>query len=255
MRLPYEGRQTRFGRQSRVPETWRNYDSSWVLGPRGDLSASDGLGPGLPFRVTATARMDSEPYFTASENNIQYLRASGRVQNADPDNDQQWSPYIAIAPRQDFVDGRQDQASARQDFNFGVQKRWNFDGGFQPAAAAGGTGSATVFSLGVNVYGQRRLRAPQASSSAIFFVPSASSKINDTFNLRVGAEVLRRRLDPNGSGFKRLDWEMTPVATFEVVLAKQLLGGNDDTRRLLAAPTLDLQQEYTSLWSNRSDGG
>ena len=238
-----------------VQEIWRRYDSSGFFEPRGDLSAADGLGPGLPFRVTATARIDSESYFRVSSSNAQYLRATGRVQYVDPNNDQQWSPYIAIVPRQDFIDTFQEQVSARQDFNFGVQKRWNFDSGLQLVPAAGSTSSSTVFSFGFNTFFQRRLREPQVSSSAWFFIPSASWRINDIFNVSVGAELLRRWLDPSASGFKRLDWEFTPVGTLEIVIPKAVFGGNDDTRRLLGAPAIDLQQDYTRLWSTRTDGG
>ncbi len=68
----------------------------------------------LPLRVTANVNSESDRYFRASDADLDKFGVAGRVQYVDPTNDQAFSPYVAIAPRWDYLPTFSDQISARR---------------------------------------------------------------------------------------------------------------------------------------------
>jgi hypothetical protein len=147
--------------------------------PFGNLSWAAPVG-GLPLRVSVSVNSGSDRYFRASDADLDKFGLSGRVQYVDPANDQAFSPYVAIAPRWDYLPTFSDQISARQNFNLGFNKTFNFDRSLAPIPIAGDTSGATVWSFGLTAFVQRRLREPQLSSSALFVIPSVSYIISKT---------------------------------------------------------------------------
>jgi hypothetical protein len=107
---------------------------SWEISPFGDVSVAAPIGP--LFRFTATGFGDVDRYFSASNADLDRLGGSLRLQYVDPNNDQAFSTYVAFAPRWEFAPTFSDQISARQDINVGFNKRFNFDGSFQPVPIA-----------------------------------------------------------------------------------------------------------------------
>ncbi len=226
----------------------RGGGSTLATSPFGGVSWAAPV-PNLPLRVTLSASTFLNRYFNASTFDNERISVSGRLQYVDPNNDQAFSPYFAIAPRWDYVDAYSDQVSARQDFNLGFNKRFNFDGSFQPVPASGNTAAATVWSLGMTAFVQRRLRQPQLSSSALFVIPSLSYVLSKDWNASFAVEVLNRWFDQNAVGQMRNDLEATPIATLEYVIPAAILGG-DRFAALLGRPALDMQGSYLKVWSS-----
>ena len=155
----------------------------------------------LPLRVTINANAESDRYFRTSDVDRDKFGLSGRLQYVDPTNDQAFSPYVAIAARWDYLPTFSDQISARQDFNLGFNKKFNFDGSLAPVPLAADTSASTVWSFGLTAFVQRRLREPQLSSSAMFVIPSVSYVISKDWNASVAVEFLGRWFDANSLGF------------------------------------------------------
>jgi hypothetical protein len=144
---------------------------TWGTFPVGNLSWAAPVGD-LPFRVSVNACSEFKRYFDASDVDIDRLTFSGRLQYVDPTNDQAFSPYFALTPRFSYLPTFSDQTEARQDFNLGFNKRFNFDGSFRPVPIAADTSAETVWSLGLTAFAQERFRQPQLSSDALFLIPS-----------------------------------------------------------------------------------
>ncbi len=208
----------------------------------------------LPLRVTANANAETDRYFRASDVDFDKIGLSGRLQYVDPSNDQALSPYIAIAPRWDYLPTFSDQISARQDFNLGFNKRFNFDGSFAPVAIAGDTSASTVWSFGLTAFVQRRLREPQLSSSAVFVIPSVSCVFSRDWNASLAVETFGRWFDANGVGFSRRYSEAQTIGTAEYVIPTSLFGG-EVIARMLGRPALDFQGSYLMAWSNAPGAG
>ena len=146
----------------------------------------------LPFRVSVNARSEFKRFFDASDVDIDRLTFSGRLQYVDPTNDQAFSPYFAVTPRFSYLPAFSDQTEARQDFNFGFNKSFHFDGSFHLAPIAADTSAETVWSFGLTVFAQRRLRQPQLSSDALVLIPSVSWVISKDWNASFAVELLGR---------------------------------------------------------------
>ena len=123
------------------------------------------------------------------------LAASARLQYVDANNDQAYSPYIAYSPRWDFTPFYRNWFDTRQDLNFGVNKIFNFDAGFQRVAFSGDTFGQTVWSFGVTTVIQRRFRDPAPGSWAAILVPSMTYVISPELNLSAGVALERRAFD------------------------------------------------------------
>lgn len=208
----------------------------------------------LPLRVTVTGFAETERYFQASQADIDKTGGSARLQYVDSWNDQAVSPFLAVAPRWDFAPAFDNRISARQDFNCGFNKRFNFDGAFQPIASAADTSASTVFSVGLTAFAQRRLREPQTSSYAGFVIPSMSYAISQNWNASLAVELIGRWFDPNGSGFAATNYEIQPIGTVEYVMPASMFGGERNAA-LLGRPSLDFQGSYQKVWSNAPGGG
>ena len=210
--------------------------------PFGNLSWAAPV-PDLPLRVTVSANAESDRYLRASDVDLDKFGISGRLQYIDTTNDQAYSPYVVIASRWDRLPTFADQISARQDFNLGFNKRFNFDGGFQLVPIAGDTSAATVWSLGLTAFVQRRLRAPQLSSSALFVIPSVSYLISEDWNASLAVEFLNRWFDAGNAGFSARRWEAVPIGTVEYVIPPSMFG-SERMANLLGRPALDFQGSY-----------
>jgi hypothetical protein len=208
----------------------------------------------LPLRASMTANAESDRFFRASGVDRDKLGGSGRLQYIDPANDQAFSPYFAFAPRWDFLPTYANQISARQDFNLGVNKRFNFDGAFRPLAAAANTSEATVWSFGLTAFVQQRLREPQTSSTAAFLIPSVTYAISKEWNASLAVEALSRWFERNTLGFSRQDREVTPIVTLEYIVPAEALGGERNAA-LLGRPALDFQSSWLKVWSSAPGAG
>jgi len=218
------------------------------LSPVGNLSFAAPLFD-LPVRLTANVVVENDRYIESRGADLDKIGGSVRLQYVDPNNDQSFSPYVAYAPRFDFIPTFADEVATRQDVNLGFNKRFNLDGNFQRIPFASDTAAASVWSFGLTVFGQRRFRDPTPSSSALFFIPSVSYVISEQWNASLAVEVIGRWFDADNAEFSRRDWEAQPIATLEYAIPAFVFGA-PETAELFGRPALDLQTSFVKNWSN-----
>ena len=218
------------------------------LSPVGNLSFAAPLF-GLPVRLSANAVVENDRFVSSRGADLDKIGCSLRFQYVDPNNDQGFSPYVAYAPRFDFLPTFSEVVAARQDVNLGFNKRFNLDGNFQSVPFAGNTTALTVWSFGLTIFGQRRFRDPTPSSTALFFVPSVSYVISEQWNASLAVEIIGRWFDFNDAGFSRRDWEAQPIATLEYIIPTVLFGAAE-TADFFGRPALDFQTSFDRNWSN-----
>jgi hypothetical protein len=235
-----------FGWDSNPAELAQGGPQSWGTSPNGSVSMTAPIGPN--FRLTASGFGEVNLNFSASEANRDRLGGSARLQVVDPNNDQAFSPYVAFSPRWQFGGPDSVYQEQRQDYNLGFNKRFNFDGAFQPIRAAGDTGAETVWSFGLTAFSQIREREPRLSSDAVFLIPSVSYVISKDWNASVAVEFLGRWYERNAIGAANHDYEALPIATLEYIVPASALGG-ESVARFLGRPALDLQGSYLKVWS------
>ncbi len=206
--------------------------------------------PPLQISRRRSPRPDSalNNYFSASDVNVQRLGGSARLQYVDPTDDQVFSPYVAIAPRQQWASPDSGLQETRTDFNVGFNKRFNFDGDFQRVAAAPDTSADTVWSFGLTAFGQIRDRDPRLSSDAVFVIPSVSRVLTPDWSASLAVEFLGRWYEPDRIGETSRDLEAMPIATIEYLIPASLFGG-EKMAKILGRPALDVQGSYLKVWS------
>ena len=234
------------GWNSNAEEVSHGGTQTGEFSPVGNVSLAAPIG--APFRFTATGFGDIDRYFRASDVDLDKLGGSARLQYVDPNNDQAFSPYVAFGARWEFAPTFSDQLSARQDFNIGFNKSFNFDGAFQRVAFAGDTSASTVWSFGLTAFAQRRLREPQLSSDAMFVIPSVAYKISTDWSASLAVELLGRWYERDRLGEASRDWEALPIGTVEYSIPASFFGG-EKFAAILGHPALDFQGSYLKAWS------
>jgi hypothetical protein len=244
-----------FGYTSNAEEIATGGTQTFEYGPVGNFSFAGPLA-GLPLRLTLSTFVDADRFARAPNAalaslgviDLDRIGGNARLQYVDPDNDQSFSPYIAFAPRWSYQAGFSDLLEARQDLNIGFNKRFNFDGSFQPLAISGDTSAATVWSFGLTAFGQIRNREPQLSSHAVFLIPSVSYVISTDWTASLAVEFLGRWYEPTRTGFSGRDFEALPIATAEYTIPAAFFG-SDEVATMLGRPALDFQTSYLKVWS------
>jgi hypothetical protein len=97
------------------------------LSPVGNLSWAAPLFD-LPVRLSANVAVENDRFIESGGADLDKIGGSLRLQYVDPNNDQAFSPYVAYAPRFDFLPTFSEEVETRQDVNLGFNKRFNFDG-------------------------------------------------------------------------------------------------------------------------------
>jgi hypothetical protein len=195
-----------FGYNSNAEKISPGGTPTFQLRPVGSLSWAAPLFE-LPVRLSANVALESQRFLDSSSADIDKIGGSIRLQYVDRNNDQSFSPYFACAPRLDFIPTFSSNIATRQDVNFGFNKRLNLDGNFLSIPPAGNTSASTVWSFGLTVAGQRRLREPGPASSALYVIPSVSYVISEQWNASLALEMIGRWFDPNTTKVVRRDWE------------------------------------------------
>jgi len=203
-----------------------------------------------PIRVSGAASFETERFVNASDAAIDYIRPSARAQYINREDDQAFSPFLSYVPRLDFDPTFANNFATRQDLNFGIDKVFNFDGAFNRVPAASNTSSATVWSFGFNIAGQRRFRDPAPQSYAFIFNPSAAYVMSEQWNASFSMAITRRWFDTfAGISQRNLTWE--PTGVVEYVIPADWLGGSDATR-WRGNPAIDFVAGLERNWSNTS---
>jgi hypothetical protein len=203
-----------------------------------------------PIRVSAAASLETERFVNAPGAAIDYIRPSARAQYINPENDQDYSPFLSYVPRLDFDPTFANNFATRQDLNLGIDKVFNFDGGFNRIPASSNSSSETVWSFGFSVAGQRRFRDPAPQSYSFFFNPSAAYIISEQWNASFSMAITRRWFDTiSGVSQRNLTWE--PTGVVEYVIPGDWLGGTDRAR-WMGNPAIDFVGGLERNWSNIS---
>src|SRR6516164_8036472 len=203
-----------------------------------------------PIRVSGAASFETERFVNAPGAAIEYIRASARAQYANPENDQDYSPFLPYVPRLDFDPTFANNFATRQDLNLGINKVFNFDGDFNRVAFSSSSSAATVWSLGFSAGLQRRFRSPAPQSYALFGSPSASYVISEEWNVSVSMPITGRWFDTT-DGINQRNLTIEPAGVVEYVIPSTWLGGADSAR-LLGNPAIDFFAMTERNWSNLS---
>jgi hypothetical protein len=204
----------------------------------------------LPIRVSGAASMETERFTNAPGAAIDYIRTSARAQYINPQNDQDYSPFLAYVPRLDFDPTFANNFATRQDLNLGLDKVFNFDGELNRVPASSNSSSAAVWSFGFAAGGQRRFRTPAPQSYALFFTPSTSYVISEQWNASFSMPITRRWFDTL-NGIDRRNLTIEPTGVVEYVIPSGWLGGVD-TARMAGNPAVDFFVGAERNWSNVS---
>jgi hypothetical protein len=216
------------GYSSNAEETSEGGTRTGQFSPIGNVSLAGPIG--APFRFSATGFGDIDRYFRASDPDLDKVGGSARLQFVDPNNDQGFSPFVAFAPRWECAPTFSELLSARQDFNIGFNQRFNFDGSFQRVAISGDSSASTIWSLGLTVFAQRRLREPQLSSDALFVIPSLSYALTQDLSASLAVELLGRWFEGDSAGAARRDWQAFPIGTVEYAIPASVSGRRADAK-------------------------
>jgi len=203
-----------------------------------------------PIRVSGTASLETERFVNAPGAAIDYIRTSARAQYINPENDQDYSPFLSYVPRLDFDPTFANNFATRQDLNLGIDKVFNFDGSFDRVPFSGTSSAATVWSFGVSAGAQRRFRSPAPLSYALFGNPSASYVISEQWNASISMPITGRWFDTT-DGVNQRNLTIEPAAVVEYVIPSAWLGGADSVR-LLGNPAIDFFAMTERNWSNLS---
>jgi hypothetical protein len=222
--------------------------STFELSPLANLSLAAPLSD-LPLRLSASLNVESDRFLQSREADRDKIGGSLRFQYVDINNDQGFSPFFAYAPRVDFIPAFSHLSATRQDINLGINKRFNFSENLQQVPLAGNTGSSTILSFGLTMFGQRRFREPAPASYAFYFIPSVSYIFSEQWNASFAVEVIGRWFDANFSGFERRDWQAQPILTLEYVVPTAVFGAAK-VADFFGRPALDLQTSFVRNWSN-----
>jgi hypothetical protein len=95
------------------------------LSPVGNLSWAAPLFD-LPMRLSANVAVENDRFIELRGADLDKIGGSLRLQYVDPNNDQAFSPYVAYAPRIDFLPTFSEEVETRKDVNLGFNKRFNF---------------------------------------------------------------------------------------------------------------------------------
>jgi len=203
-----------------------------------------------PIRVSGAASLETERFTDAPGAAIDYIRTSARAQYINPQNDQDFSPFLSYVPRLDFDPTFASNFATRQDLNLGIDKVFNFDGDLNRIPFASNSSNTTVWSFGFAAGGQRRFRSPAPQSYALFLAPSTSYVISEQWNASFSIPITRRWFDTL-DGISERNLTIEPTGIVEYVIPSGWLGGAD-TARMAGSPAVDFFVGAERNWSNVS---
>jgi hypothetical protein len=204
----------------------------------------------LPIRVSGAASFETERFTSAPGAAIDYIRTSARAQYINPQNDQDYSPFLSYVPRLDFDPTFANNFATRQDLNLGIDKVFNFDKDLNRVPASSNSSESTVWSFGFSAGGQRRFRDPAPQSYALFVNPSASYVISEHWNASFSIPITHRWFDTI-NGIDQRNVTIEPTGIVEYVIPSGWLGGTD-TARMAGNPAVDFFVGAERNWSNLS---
>jgi len=114
-----------FGYNSNAEQIAHGGTETFEWGAFGDLSWATPVGE-LPQRVSVNALGELYRYTQAPDVNVDRVGGSARLQYVAPNNDQAFSPFVAIAPRWVFANPLSNLQETREDFQCRLQQTVQF---------------------------------------------------------------------------------------------------------------------------------
>ena len=204
----------------------------------------------LPLRISASAAVEWDRFVSSDSADFDKIRPRLDLQYVDAEDDQAFSPFLGFSPRLDFTPTFSEHFATRYDLNLGFNKAFHFQEGFQRVPVSGNSASATVWSLGTTVIAQRRFRDPSPSSTALYFIPSASYQISDDWSCVLAVELIQRWFDRT-NGVSQDNFTIFPIGAVEFDVPDRWLGG-PELARWLGSPALEFFGGYEQEWSDVS---
>ena len=208
--------------------------------------------PNFPIRVSGEASLEIDRYLNAGDADANYIRPAARAQYDNPDDDQDYSPFVSYASELDFKSAFSRNTYADQNLNLGIDKVFNFDSDFNRVLARSNSAAETVWSFGFSATAQRRFSDQARGSYAISFAPSAGYVISDEWNLSLSMLTTGRQYD-TAVNLNRRTLALEPIGLLEYMVPQRWFG-DAATARGLGNPAIDFVVGADREWSNASGG-
>jgi hypothetical protein len=198
----------------------------------------------VPLKVSVKLRADTDRFANVTRADEDEFSGTFKASYYDAQNDQAWAPFVSYKGSAEYEAIFSPWTETKNDFALGLDKLFNFDGGFHPLPASARSRGSAVWSLGVSFFVQRRLRTPGPSSTAFYVVPSAIYVPNKDWSVSLFMSTRERWFDSVTSAApttSRRDFEIEPIVTIAY-----------DTR-LPGTPQIALQASFERRSSNLSN--
>jgi hypothetical protein len=208
----------------------------------------------VPLKFSVKLRADTDRFANVPQANEDEVSESIKAAYYDANDDQAWAPFVSYKNTALFEATFTPWTETRNDFAIGFDKLFNFDGNFHLLPTGARSRVAAVWSLGLSVYAQRRLRTPGPSSTAAYVVPSVTYAASKQWNVSLFLNTRDRWFDSVASATittSRRDFEVEPVLTIAHDPSEASFGSSGATwQKLLGSPQIALQIAFESRSSN-----
>jgi hypothetical protein len=208
----------------------------------------------LPLKLAVKLYADVDRYANVpipNEANEDELYESIKASYYDAGNDQQWSPFVSFKNNTIYDATFNPWTETKNDFAIGFDKFFNFNGGFQRLPASAKSRNNAVFTLGISIYAQRRLRTPGPSSWAFYAVPSVTYVPSDKWSISLFLNTRQRWFDSVSGPTPRRDFEFEPIFTVAYDPATPLFGAEGKSLpQFVGTPQIALQVGFERRSSN-----
>ena len=205
----------------------------------------------VPLKFSLKLRADTDRFANVPQADEDEVSESIKAAYYDADDDQAWAPFVSYKNTALFEATFMPWTETRNDFAIGFDKLFNFDGNFRLLPTGARSRVAAVWSLGLSVYAQRRLRTPGPSSTAVYVVPAVTYAANKQWNMSLFLNTRERWFDSVASATtttSRRDFEVEPILTIAYDPSEAVFGsGGAAWQQLLGAP---LQIAFENRSSN-----
>ena len=208
--------------------------------------------PDLPIRVSGEASLETDRHLNAVDTEANYIRPAARAQYVNPNDDQDYSPFVSYASELDFNSAFSRNTYSDQNLNLGIDKVFNFDSDFNRVLARPNSAAETVWSFGFSATAQRRFSDQAPGSYAISFAPSAGYVISDEWNLSLSMLTTGRQYD-TAVNLNRRTLALEPIGLLEYMVPQRWFG-DAATAQALGNPAIDFVVGADREWSTISGG-
>ncbi|MBV8122399.1 MAG: hypothetical protein JO081_20975 [Alphaproteobacteria bacterium] len=196
----------------------------------------------LPFKLSVKLKASTDRYANVPHADEDQVSGSFRLSYYDAGNDQAGAPFFLYNPKALYDATFSPWIETKNDFDFGINKSFNFNGDFRLLPATANSGAAAIWTLGVTAYVQRRVRTLLPDSRALYLVPSATYAPSADWVILLTVESWERWYESVPTKpIARRDFEIQPILT--IAYDPPMANG-------LGSPQIALQIGFDSRFSN-----